>query len=105
MTDKAAKEEDRRAKSEAAAKKRLDDAKQALADEREAHRQTMEVEAEKSKSELDTLLEALPAAERRGLRLKAYQTILSGEYDAGHLQARVDDMALRLVRYATEGKV
>lgn len=98
-------DETRRAKQEAAAKKRLDDARAHAAEEKAAHERTMATEAEKSKSVLDTLLDKLDEPERRALRLKAYELVLAGEYDPQHLQSRVDDMALRLVRYATEGKV
>lgn len=103
--DAKAKDEDRRAKAEAEAKKRLDDARAASEAERQAHLKTMATEAEKSKSELDTVLEELKEPERRTIRLEAYRQVLSGEYDAGHLQARVDDMALRLARYVLSGKV
>jgi hypothetical protein len=98
-------EESKRAQQEAAAKKRLDDAKQAMADEREAHRLTTEADALKSKSELDVLLDTLPEPERRAIRLQAYTLVRSGDYDAGTLQSRVDDMALKMARYAIEGLV
>lgn len=101
----AEKDERKQRESEAKARQRVDKARQEHQTERDLHLATVKVEAEKSKSELDTLLSLLPEPEQRSIRLMAYELVLKGEWDAGHLQSRVDDMALRLARYAIEGKV
>lgn len=103
--DAKAKDEDRRAKAEAEAKKRLDDARAAAEAERQEHLSTMATEAEKSRSELDKVLDEMKEPEKRTIRLEAYKLVLSGEYDPGSLQSRVDDTALRLARYVMAGKV
>jgi hypothetical protein len=102
-----AEEQEKQAKdSEAKAKKRLDDERKRLADERQEHVATLAAEAEKSKSELDEVLEKLTAPERKHVRLQAYLHILKSDWDMpNQLQTHVDNVALRLARYMADGKV
>lgn len=96
----------RAAKQEAAAKGRVEAIRREQESEREAHRRTVEQEAEKSRAGLDECMKELTKPEQRQVRLQAYLHVLRGDWDQPtHLQTAVDAIALRLARYMVEGKV
>lgn len=98
---------DKRAKAEAAARKKIEDARKLQEDERAAHRATLEQEAKASASELDKMMEELSVPEQRQVRLRAYLHTLSSDWasEASSLQATADGFALRLARYMVTGRV
>ena len=93
-------------KSKQRARDRIDAERKAQADERALHQATVTAENQKAKSDLDKLLDELPEPEQREVRMRAYLLVLGGGVDTpSELQAGVDNIALRLVRYMTTGKV
>lgn len=91
--------------SEDKARARVDAARKLQQEERDAHQRTVDAEAEKSRAELDEVLEALSKTEQRQVRLHAYLHVLNGDFAPNHLQSHVDGIALRVGRYMMGGKV
>lgn len=99
-------EEVKTERSKQKARERIDQERSRQADERAQHQATIAAENQKAKSDLDKMLDTLPEPEQRQVRMRAYLHVLSGNVDSpSDLQAGVDHVALRLVRYMTTGKV
>lgn len=74
--------------------------------EKAAHEATVAREAEERRTELELMMEVLKEPERRAIRIAAYTHVLNSDrHTPNNVQEYVDSVALRLARYAIEGKV
>jgi hypothetical protein len=87
------------------AKLRQDAARQLIADEQAAHRETVAKETAEKKTELELMLGELTKGEQRTVRLEAYLYVLKQGYDHAQLQSSVDSTTLRLARYMVSGDI
>jgi hypothetical protein len=94
------------AQSKASALRRAQEERERAQREREEHLATIARESEDRKTELELLMEALKEPVRQQIRLHAYLHALNDDWGlSNNVQAKVDEIALRLARYVTEGKV
>jgi hypothetical protein len=99
-------EEERTALSTVKSKARIEEARQAMQSERDAHVATMRSESERAKSEVDLLLSELDPAEQRTVRMHAYLHVVNGEWSTPeNRQADCDRIALNIARYMLLGDV
>lgn len=94
------------AQSKAQALRRAQEERERVQREREEHLATVARESEDRKTELELLMDALKEPERRQVRMHAYLHALNDDWGlSNNVQAKVDEVALRLARYMIEGKV
>lgn len=87
------------------ARRKSEAERQRLLDERQAHLEDIAIQNEIAKSEIETLMVDLKETERRLIRLHA-ATIVHGlrMLTGSRNQEIMDEMTLRLARYAVTGK-
>ena len=104
-TTEAAELEEKDRAQKRASRAHVETERQRLADERAAHQAELAKKAKEARGEIDKLMDALDESEQRLVRLHAATLVIDQRLlNGNNNQSVLDDMTLRLARYAVTGK-